>query len=226
MAIAFVNAADLGNNSGNLNLTSAYTVGGGTNRLLVVAVIGDTGANDNIVGVTYGGVAMTLAAKHAGGERYTYLYLLLNPASGPNNVVVNNGNTATWIIAGAADYTGVRQSAQPDATATNISAATTTLTTAITTVADNCWTILATQNVGTSGPAAAGTGSTARALPSLNDGGFFDSNAAQTPAGSHSMQTTTAGNADIVHVMASFAPDTGAPVVSNAGRAALLGVGN
>ena len=81
--IAFNAAADLTNNGGTTNsLTHSYTVSSGANRILYVALLGDTiGGNDDITGVTYAGVSMTLITKvvtgNVGANRFQYLYRLL-----------------------------------------------------------------------------------------------------------------------------------------------------
>ena len=81
--ITYDNSVDGGNNGGSTaSLTYSYTVGSGSNRLLVVNLIGDTSADD-ISSVTYGGTAMTLVGKvQAPSNNWQYLYYLLNPSSG------------------------------------------------------------------------------------------------------------------------------------------------
>ena len=205
-SIAFVGAADGGNAS--TTLTYSYTVGSGNNRLLVVAAVGGT-ITDDVSGATYNGVSMTLAVKQNpngnSSNRWVYLFYLLNPVSGAHNVVVSGGS---FVTSGAADYQNVDQSGQPDATITNQGTGSiTTLTTSITTVANNSWPILVENGFG-SGPPAAGTGLTRRTFDAaFGTYGIFDSNGPVTPAGAYSMTTTrsTASNT-ISHVVASFKP--------------------
>ena len=207
MSIAYVGSADLGNNGGlGGGLTASYTVGGGANRLLVVAVKGDN--TDTVTGVTYNGVSMTLAAK-AGvtpyGNRWNYLFFLLNPDSGANNVVVSGG---AFNAALAADYTGVKQTAQPDATGTaNSSGSSYTLAATVTTVADNSWAIMS-WGGGGSVPPSAVSNCTLRTYDHAFDiFGLFDSNADITPAGSYTETATfSSGVAYPNAVIASFAP--------------------
>lgn len=219
MAIAFNAAADGGNTVGNL--TFSYTSGSGSNRLLVVGIVGDSpiaggGLNaDDITSVTYAGVAMTLAIKLAPGthpfNRWLYLYYLLAPATGSNNVVISISGSH-FVGAGAADYTGVKQSSQPDATTSQIGAgAVTSLTTSITTIADNSWAILVENSYDANAAPNAGTGATRRTFDAtFGAWGIFDSNAAITPAGSYSMTTSLNNSVDTIsHVIASFQPDTG-----------------
>lgn len=206
--IAFVGAADGGNVTAT-SLTFNYTVGAGSN-LLVVPLIGDFASGvDDISGVTYNGAALTLAAKRNPAEanqRWTYLYYKLGPSTGTHSLVITAGSSH-FLAAGAADYSGV---AALDTTTTNGTPTTvTTLTTSITTVANNSWVILCTEGFSSNAAPTAGTGSTRRAFEgSFGAWGLFDSNSAITPAGSYSMTTgyPTATTNGITHVLASFHP--------------------
>lgn len=210
-SIAFVNAADGGNTTAT-SLTFSYTTGSGTHRLLVVGLMGDS-TSDLVTGATYAGSAMTLAQKLApgggGANRWTYLYWLLNPTSGANNVVIS-ASSSTFIGALAADYTGVKTSGQPDATpVTNAGgAAITTLTTSLTTVADNSWVILLENSYSGGPPSTAGSGATRRTFDAAFGAiGLFDSNGAVHPAGSYSMTTNRgSGVSTINHILESFSP--------------------
>ncbi len=213
MAIAFNAAADLGNNSGLTNsLTVSYTCSSGSDRLLIVHFDGDIAAGaDDITGVTYAGVSMTQLGKVVGGlsqARNVYTYYLLGPATGANNVVISC--TAThYLIATAADYTGVTSVGEPDASTTNQSAAAaTTLTTSLTSITDRDWEILGEAGYNANNPPSASTGATRRTFDAAFGAvGLFDHNAAITPAGSVSMTTTrtTAVNS-IEHIAGDFAP--------------------
>jgi hypothetical protein len=200
--IAFHAAADLGNNGGSAtSYTHSYTVGVGTNRVLFVCLIGDTAADD-VTSVTYAGTSMTLINKRS-EARKSYLFYLINPASGANNIVIS-ASTAHYLLGGAADYSGVKQSPLPDASSTgDTGGGGATLTTTLTTVADNSWTIICGND---SGPWTMGAGSTQRALDAtFGIWVMADSNGVITPAGSHSM-TLTGGSASVGSMMASFAP--------------------
>jgi hypothetical protein len=146
-AIAFNAAADLGNVNPGTSLTQAYTVGSGTNRLLIVNVIGDvlTGIDDcsgGSNGVTSNGTGMTLRQKNTttGGstDRFLYLFELLAPSSGSNNVVVTCGSSH-FIAAEAADYSGVVADDAVGQASTGGS--TTSLTIPITTGATSSWVV-------------------------------------------------------------------------------------
>ena len=132
-------ALDDGTNGGNTAGTShtyAHTCTG-SNLILFVAV-GTNSASDLISGVTYGGVAMTLVDKQQGtSTNYSYLFYLIAPATGANNVVVSASSSCT-IYSDAVSYTGAKQSAQPDSSGKGTSTGA-TLALSTTVVAANCW---------------------------------------------------------------------------------------
>lgn len=218
MAIALDAAVNGGLGIGVTSLTWSHTCTG-SDRILFVGAFGDF-ATDAITGATYAGAAMTLVDKRQiTGDRWVYLFYRIAPATGANNVVVS-ANASIAIGGDSASYTGAKQSGQPDASATNVAGAATSITTSVTTIADNCWTILLAKNNGGGDPSA-GTGSTRRAFG--NEMGIFDSNAAITPAGAYSMQVT-ANSSNWAAVMASFAPATAAVATKRVWRM-MMGVG-
>jgi hypothetical protein len=154
-----------------------------------------------------------------------YLYYLIAPATGANNVVISTGSSAN-IYGNAVSYTGAKQSAQPDATNKSQDGdGDGVYALAVTTVADNSWTVMAFVNGSAAGGGAA-AGSTLRAT-NTSWGGFrmFDSNAAITPAGSYTMNVDSLGvSSRISAVMASFSPDTGGAPAATCSLG-LLGVG-
>jgi hypothetical protein len=125
----------------------------------MVFVCGDVNASDNITGVTYNGTSMTLVDKEivSGAQsRSTYLFFLLAPTTGANNVVVSASNF-TYIASGACSYTGVRQTSQPDVSTKNTASSVTSMTTTLTTAASNCWTVMSGYHSNAVGSAGAGT---------------------------------------------------------------------
>jgi hypothetical protein len=204
--ITYDNSADGGNNGGTTaSLTYSYTVGTGTSRLLVVNLIGDTSADD-ISSITYGGTLLTLLGKvQAPSNNWQYVYYLLNPASGPNNVVITAGSPH-YLISQAASWYNVKQTAQPDASTTNTApAASTSTTTSLTTVASGS---LVVQGIWSYGHLATGSGATPIVIDAATGGaGIFVSSASPvTPAGSVSMTTVSDGTQSSGFIMASFAP--------------------
>ncbi len=188
-------------------LTYAHTCTG-TNLILWVGV--QTPFADTITGVTYNAVAMTRAKTEVNNANDTrvYLYYLIGPATGTNNVVVTSSGSVS-MGSQAASYTGVAQSGQPDATGSNTTASDdTTLTTSITTVANNCWLVgYAENNAGTNNTAGANTVMRGTA----SNRSIMDSGAAKTPAGGFSLifNWTNANNA--TSVAASFSPFVAVP---------------
>lgn len=181
------------------SLTYAHTVTG-TNPIIFVGAFGAIGS-DNITGVTYAGVSMSLVDKEQiSGDRWLYLFLLTAPSTGANNVVIS-ANASIAIGGQSASYTGVKQTGQPDAFTKNTGTSVTSLTTTLTTIADNSWTFMVLKTIG-NGPIA-GSGTVRR--QTANNMAIFDSNGAITPAGSASL-IATFGSDNVASVMASFAP--------------------
>lgn len=205
MAISF-DAATVATSVVSTTLTYAHTCTG-SDRIIFVAVQGII-STDTITGVTYNGVALTLVNKiQLPSWRFIYLWYLIAPATGANNVVVTSSSSGN-IDSCCSSYTGVGQSGQPDNNATNNASAVTTITTTLTTIADNCWSVLAEAN--DVGGSTAGSGTTLRGS-STNGIAIFDSNAAKTPAGSVSLIANIGGSGKMGTVMASFSP----PSVAN-----------
>jgi hypothetical protein len=204
--ITFDNASDGGNNGGSTtSLSYAYTVGSGANRLLIVNLLGGVSADD-ISSVTYAGSPMTLLGKvQAPSNGWQYIYYLLNPASGSNNVVITSAS-AHYLISQAASWYNVKQSAQPDALTTNTApAGSTSISTSLTTVASGA---LVVQGVWSSGHLAAGQGATPIVIESaFGSGGIFASTGSPvTPAGSVTMTSISDGTLSTSVIMASFSP--------------------
>lgn len=210
-AIAFDAATDGGLVSAT-SLSFPHTCTG-SGLVLLVGVLGDLiGGADDVTGVTYNGAALTLVDKYTavGADRYTYLFLLAGPATGAHNVVVS-ASSSHDLFAGAISFSGCAAAGQPDAHRTN-SGSSAPLTTALTTIANNCWTVVFAASYASNNAPTAGTGSTRRTFDaSFGAWGFFDSNGPITPAGSYSMTTSypTPIAHDLIHLMLSLAPDTG-----------------
>lgn len=209
MSIAFVNSA-VASTSGSpaSSFSGSYTCGSGANRLLIVAVNFPAVFPDipTVSTMTYNGVSMTFVTRtnSGSGNRPVELWYLLNPASGSNTLAGTFSETVAFgydVI--AADYTGVKQSGQPDSSAVSGAVTNTTITQSTTTVADNCWLFGVSNVVGhTAGSntiiRTSGTADTAISL--------IDSNSAQTPAGSYSLTVTGSSTGPWCMAVASFSP--------------------
>lgn len=205
--IAF-DAATPGLDGAATSLTWSHTCSTGANRILFVGAFGNT--TDVVTGCTYGGVAMTLIGKiQVPADRWLYLWCLVAPATGANNVVVS-ASSSVLISAASSSYTGASQTGQPDASTTNSATTGTSLATSVTTVADQCWTFLVFRSRGASAPTA-GAGTTVRAAGQLADGLLIgDSNGIVSPPASHSMTGQDVNSSDMAAIMASFSPAAGA----------------
>lgn len=183
-------------------MTQAHTCTG-ADRFLTVNV----GHNTTMSWVTYGGVAMTQIGTTStdGAANSTTTFWLINPLTGANNVVITVATS--WVImCHIVSHTWVIQSGFPDAVVTNWPTTTTSWTQTLTTVANNTWLIMCAK--WRSGNAiTAGANTFIRANIELLYTGLFiaDSNSDQTPAGSKSMNVTSASQ-EFNGTMFSLAP--------------------
>jgi hypothetical protein len=196
--------------SGFLNGTSnnlSHAVSG-SNLVLKVYIYSSI---DNITGALYNGVAMTFVQKllmtGAAAGQYLHEYILINPATGTNNVTVTSSTGMGGYIT-AVHYTDAKQSSQPDAFNKQALNPVTSITTSVTTVEDNDW---LTGYAYMNGSLAAGSGTILRGGSVSGVLQAMDSNGAKTPAGSHSLVTTGA-NAFAGHVVSAISPYTSAVV--------------
>lgn len=208
--MAFDAATDGGNNGGASGAHTFNHTCTGSDRFLVVAVVGDVGGGaDDIIAVFYGADTMALAAKIVDPNiaRYGYVYTLMNPASGSNTVAIISASSH-YLIAGAASYTGVSQAGQPEVIDQVYSDADVdgNLTFAITPLTADSWVLLAALGYAGGAMPSAGAGATHRSHDAaFGLWGLFDSNAPK-PASSYSMTWTYGAGGDMGSVMLAVAP--------------------
>lgn len=200
MAIAFNAKTQQKVASPNLTNTFSHTTPA-TNPILFGAC-----SNENAGAVTscLWNTSETLIEVNA-GQGTLHLFVKAAPtASTAANMVFTRVGTANDFHCWALSYTGAKQSAQPDANTTN-SGTGTSLTGTLTTVDDNCWSIMVGR--GDNANMAPGTNSTERSTPDGYDAwAVFDTNAAKTPAGSQAMTFNAGTSSGCTLVMSSFSP--------------------
>lgn len=112
MAISFILA-----NNQSTNTTEAFTVSSGSNRFLLLSI---TCRGGSITSVTYGVQGMTQLGTiggHVNAGDTEYLFGLIAPASGSNNVaIVHTGTAVFWVVA---EYNGVDQTTATESVTTN-----------------------------------------------------------------------------------------------------------
>jgi hypothetical protein len=140
MAIAFDAKTHLSDAGGAVaSKTQAHTVTG-SNPYLVVFTEGST-TSDRITGVTYNSVAMTKVDVQKGDSgRYITSWVLANPATGSNNVVISSSPNDI-IGASILSFTGCQSGSTPDSHATATTPTGTSLAATTTVVGANCWLI-------------------------------------------------------------------------------------
>lgn len=205
MALAYDASAQ--GTTGSSSLTFSHTCTG-TNLILIVAARFYT--SDHITGITYNGVSMTLINKqqdNVGNNCYSYLFYLINPATGTHDVVVSADATPSiQMCAASASYTGAKQTGQPDSNNSQSSTAT-TMTISTTVVASDCWLVGCTSNFRAT---AAGSGTTNRQQVAGDPFTLSDSNGT-VGTGSQSLQWTQADTTISGQNIASIAPALSGP---------------
>lgn len=191
MAIAFDAATNCASATGT-SLTYSHTTGSGSDRHLTV-VLGTNAATTegNITGITYGGVAMTKIGykKHASFTNHIWVYYLIAPATGANNVVVSS-TASIYLESGCMSYTGVSQTTPVGASGTAEDAnGTTTTTLNLTFGASNSWFVGGTWTEAT----ITGTAPNVRRIGDGFNVNALDSNSALA-AGAQTMVWTTGGS--------------------------------
>lgn len=165
----------------------------GSDRILFVGVLVNANPGNNVTGATYAGVPMIQIGHHSfgGGNFGDYVFMLVNPALGDNNVVVSLDSAQNMSVQ-SVSYTGVRQTGQPDNLISYGPGGPTTgiVTNSITTVTDNSWLVEWNQP---RTPVVSSGGSVIRVSISGQLGSFLDSGVPQTPLGSHSISFSNNG---------------------------------
>jgi hypothetical protein len=194
-------AFDSQNHSTNTGFgtTLSFTVGAGSNRMLIVAVYEATPAV-NTATVTYNSVAMTKIGQQIDSDRAISLWYLIAPTSGTHTVALTGSGSYTIAIL-AESYSGVNQVA-PEASNTATVASASTISASVTTISDESWLVAC--FVGNAVTLSAGTNTTFRATELTAIVAIGDSNAAQTPAGSYSLAANATGSNNMGMVIASL----------------------
>jgi hypothetical protein len=183
------------------SLSSAFTVSGANTILFVIT--SSAGANP-ATAVTYNGVSLTQIGTNVTPNACANFWYLLNPATGSHTLSATGyANSGIGLV--GQSYTGVNQGSPINVT-NQTSGSGTSFTISATTTADNCWGIM----LGASGGGSAISASTnANLIQSQINGdssiALFDTNSAQTPAGSKSM-AFTGPNASKNAIVAFFSP--------------------
>lgn len=213
-AIAFDNSTT-NHTTASASATFALTVGAGSDRVLFVGFTANKSSIPAISSVTYAGVSMTASAFSpqalpSDTTVQVYLYYLLNPTSGSNNVVITFGSSLDEINSNAVAYSGVggvEEAAHINGTGT--SATVTTVTTA-----DLSWIVGVFRN-NNNGDGSAGAGTTKRSFVS-GQNGFYDSGGPLSPTGSYSIISTfgSAQYGALGMTMTPAVPSAATPIMS------------
>ena len=207
MAIAFDASSIRTQDSGGGTTSTWSHTCTGSDRILFVGVTVGTGMT--VSGVTYNGVSMTQVATLAlGGAVFNngYIFRLVAPATGANNIVVT-ASADTFIYAAATSYTGVDQTTPIDVSGTN-STTGTSLGLSLTTTKDNDWLVGFWYYGSSDDDFTAGSNTLIRQedAPAGIWYAMAVTNSAQTPAGSKTITLTSANSRLQGVVGAAFMP--------------------
>lgn len=207
-AIAYVGTSTIQDSGSTTTLSVAFSTSG-SDRLLTVGTRAYRNPNNTglVDSVTYNSVAAT--AVDSGGQTCNqnngrvYMHYLIAPATGSNTLQVNFNQSGTNGALLGTQYSGAKQTSQPDSSNQNQGIGT-SLTASTTVVASDCW--LVGVMVSMAGPTSivAGTGTTERGSSGSPDFFMGDSNGT-VGTGSQSMGFTM-GNDNYGYIVASFAP--------------------
>jgi prepilin-type N-terminal cleavage/methylation domain-containing protein len=197
--------------------TFSHTIGGGTNRLLVVGVsIENDPTGPAVSSITYNGQALTkidsVEVSSSGTMGRSELWYLLEadlPGSGAYNVVVTLSQATNELAAGTISLTDVAQQA-PEASNTSSNVGLDTISSNITTLTDGAWLVDVVHCGESSGDFAAGAGQSERydRVTGSSEGAGSTKPVAGAGATSAGWTFNTGANR-LAHVVAAFAPATG-----------------
>lgn len=192
-------------------LTFSHTLTGQQNRIVLVGVSNEFGT---ISGVTYNGVAMSVATSLTAGGRNSYIYYLLDislPVAGTYTVSVGISSAGNGTVAGASSYYNVKQQAA-EATQTEANDAVTSISTDITTLSDFALIFSGLYSAEAADPSVSGTSMNSRWATRVSGGSHAGGGAeriTQAVAGTYTLSWNANTTADLRHVLTAFAPIEG-----------------
>ena len=211
-----IDSQSSGSADGASSLTFSHTIGGGSNRILVVGVSIETcNPYETVSSITYGGKTLTylnsaqVTSSNACRGRVELYYLLEAdmPGAGPFNVEVNATGSCDALAAGAISLTGVAQQA-PEVSNTNANDAQTSISTNITTLTDGAWLVDAVHS-GNPGTFTANSGQNVRYDQASSTSEVAGSTLLVASAGNVSLGWTNTSANRLAQAVAAFAPATG-----------------
>lgn len=93
---------------GSTSVTQSFSTSG-TNRFLIVNIADRLSNANDVTAVTYGGTALTKIVSQKGDALTHDLWVLVNPSSGANNIVITKTTGSLLMHVSAAQYSGVNQ---------------------------------------------------------------------------------------------------------------------
>lgn len=202
MAIVF-NTSSAGTSPVNATAGTVAHIYSGINGILFAGIVDEAG--DTITGVTYAGSTMTQVAKvlHSADSTELYIYYILSPNSGANNIIASRTGTIGNIGLINSSYNNVTGT---DSNGTQYLATGTAGTLSVTTSANNCWTVLLAKtsagSIVADQNATFVTGIPGNAWSILDNSGYGNI----SPPGAFSMVYTTQSSTGKAAIMTAFSP--------------------
>lgn len=207
MAIAF-DASTQGTAGVTSPQTYSHTCTG--SDLILYVHIYTVGTGNQVTGVTYNGVSMTsVGSIDLSTFGRTYLYRLVNPASGANNVVITYSGSQVYGVSVATSYTGALQSGGTFVSNTAVDA-TPDVSVVLTPNSSGNWIAMAMGNDGAA-PFGGGGSASVRQIGSNVAIIAYDTNGGVS--GSTTMTATMVGGNNLSVVAESFEPSAAASAI-------------
>jgi hypothetical protein len=228
MDIAFDSKSSVAATGGATSLTFSFNNVAGD--FVIVCGHDRTGNTSVVSGVTYGGNAMTKKVELAGNasfnDRAITLWVLTNPPTGSNNVVVTASSTQNMRFH-AYSYTGVDQSTPDDGTDTSTGGSgSTSIATDITTATDGAWMIMFGKDQNGNRTYTNTTGDSIRLNADAGGHSVTDTGAAISPAGANTITNTMTSVNGIGAIAYAFKPAGGGGGGSPTPTLMMMGVGS
>lgn len=209
MAIARVSSDSAFENDVAAFLTLPFGVTGGAANLLVSSEWQQDGLP--VVSWTYNGDAMTIDEDvedpgNAGNN--ARISHLVNPDSGTHDLTYTKSSAVGGITLCVAEYSGCKQTDQPNATSTADGVAVSGLSYTVTTTVDDCWIMTVLAN-GAGGAVTGTSNYTTLEAPSTTNGQLGDSDGSVGAAGGKTV-SMTGGTARWYSASAAYAPSVAA----------------
>lgn len=186
-------------------LTLSFPIAAGDDRLLIGSIYKQSGSFTSFTyDTTQNFTQDNTKADPSNANNVNFIFSLVAPNTGTNDATYTKGDATGLIVMCLANYTGAKQTSQPDSIGSASSASASGLSYTVTTVADDCWIMTVVNNLA-GGTITDGSNFVQLEVPSSTNGVFGDSNASVGAAGGKTV-AMTGGSARWWACSAAYAP--------------------